>query len=31
MRHDAFRMLAVILAAALSELPGISGAAEVVL
>ena len=31
MRHDTFRMLAVILAAALLVLPGISVAAEVVL
>ena len=31
MRHDTFRMLAVILAAALLALPGISVAAEVVL
>jgi iron(III) transport system substrate-binding protein len=31
MRHDTFRLLAVILAAALLVLPGISGAAEVVL
>ena len=31
MRHDTFRVLAVILAAALLALPGISVAAEVVL